>query len=70
MGVNVPLADPAYAEPLNGPTVFNRFAPLNCNAVFDVPPHERPVTVPLPPEFVPPSDNCSDCGPTKSVSET
>jgi len=58
--------------PDSGPKVPNRFAPLKDIAVLLLPPQARPVTVPLPPELVPPTVNKKFSGArfasTKSVS--
>ena len=54
VGTSELVVVPAYAGAANDPVLLNRFAPLNCNAVLDVPPQARPVTVPLSPELVPP----------------
>jgi len=69
VGVNVAPALPLNEMPLRGPIESNRLAGEKTRAVLLVPPQARPVTVPLPPEFVPPI--ASRYGPPvrKSVSE-
>lgn len=72
VGMYAPVVEFEKEAPVSGPTVDIRLAPLKERAVLFVPPHARPVTEPLPPEFVPPrvNANCSGNSPgsEKSVS--
>ena len=67
-GVYAPDAEPENVGPDSPASAASRFAPLKDRAVLLVPPQARPVTVPLPPEFVPPMVNAKFCAPRKSVS--